>query len=87
MVRRQDPEHLLEDVPELSEDLSPQSSKSREKQPEQEPDCVAAGPTHRQFKARWDGERFNCAHQCQPYNLQIQDIQCLTLELQGITCN
>eukprot|EP00438_Fugacium_kawagutii_P006197 Skav232714 [mRNA] locus=scaffold3459:208049:211254:- [translate_table: standard] len=46
-----DPEHLLEDVPELSEDLSPQSSKSREKQPEQEPDCVA-GPTHRQFKAR-----------------------------------
>eukprot|EP00435_Cladocopium_sp_Y103_P075225 s5_g55.t1 len=37
---RKDPEHLLEDVPELSEEFSPQSSKSREKQPEQEPDCI-----------------------------------------------
>ena len=36
----QDPDHFLEDVPELSEDFSPQSSKSREKQPEQEPDCI-----------------------------------------------
>ena len=38
-----DPEHFLEDVPEMSEDMSPQSSKSREKQPEQEPDCVQVG--------------------------------------------
>lgn len=37
---RKDPDHFLEDVPELSEDFSPQSSKSREKQPEQEPDCI-----------------------------------------------
>eukprot|EP00434_Breviolum_minutum_P017997 symbB.v1.2.015868.t3/scaffold1197.1/size132224/6 len=39
-LSRKDPEHFLEDVPEMSEDMSPQSSKSREKQPEQEPDCV-----------------------------------------------
>lgn len=34
----QDPESHLEDLPEISEELSPSSIRSREKQPEQEPD-------------------------------------------------
>lgn len=50
-VERKDPESHLEDLPEISEELSPSSIRSREKQPEQEPDIGVQAEQHAETAA------------------------------------